>query len=294
VGDAHPRQQPGLSRTDENEVFLIAATALLSGGGAVVATTAMAAVTGPITGLAGKCVDVAGASSANGTAIQLYDCNGAAAQTWTVDQDIRGLGKCLDVTAASTADGAKIQRYDCNGTSAQQWTASNGQLVNTGSGKCLDATGTSSANGTRLQIWTCAGTANQLWTLPGGSTPPTTPPTTPPATGNPDLGPSVSIFDPSMSAATIHNRLNQVFDQQVTNQFGQQRYALLFKPGSYAVDANVGFFTQVAGLGLTPGQTTINGRVHVEADWWPDGSQNATQNGPSRCRSGRVCGSATW
>ena len=43
---------------------------------------------------------------------------------------------------------------------------------------------------------------------------------------------------------------NQVFNQQVENQFGTQRYALLFKPGSYNVDANVGFFTQVAGLGL--------------------------------------------
>jgi hypothetical protein len=239
-------------------------------------STALAATVGPITGIAGKCVDVAGANPANGTAVQLYDCNGTAAQTWTVDTDIRALGKCLDVTAAGTADGTPVQLYDCNGTTAQKWTASNGQLVNTGSGKCLDATGASSANGTRLQIWTCAGTANQRWTLPGGGpTPPTTPPVNP---GNPDLGPNVSIFDPSMSAATIQSRLNQVFAQQEENQFGNQRYALLFKPGTYNVDANVGFFTQVAGLGLTPGQTVVNGRVHVEADWWHDGSQNATQN----------------
>ena len=64
----------------------------------------------------------------------------------------------------------------------------------------------------------------------------------------------------------------------MSNQFGNARYALLFKPGTYNVDANVGFFTQVAGLGLTPDQVTINGQVHAEADWWPDGSQNATQN----------------
>jgi hypothetical protein len=81
-----------------------------------------------------------------------------------------------------------------------------------------------------------------------------------------------------MSASTIQNRLNTVFNQQVTNQFGNARYALLFKPGSYNVNANVGFFTQVAGLGLTPDAVNINGSVHVEADWWPDGSQNATQN----------------
>ncbi|MEW1859648.1 ricin-type beta-trefoil lectin domain protein [Streptomyces sp. NPDC088194] len=134
------------------------------------------AATGAITGYGGKCVDVASASSANGTAVQLYDCNGTTAQSWTVgsDNSLQALGKCMDVTAAGTADGTPVQLYDCNGSAAQQWTASNGALVNTGSGKCLDATGPSSANGTRLQIWTCAGSANQKWTLPtgGGTTPP--------------------------------------------------------------------------------------------------------------------------
>ncbi|MFG1608470.1 glycosyl hydrolase family 18 protein [Actinoplanes sp. NPDC049265] len=125
--------------------------------------------TGAITGIAGKCVDIAAANSANGTAVQLYDCNGSNAQTWTVGTDgtIRGLGKCLDVNAAGTANGSLVQIYDCNGTGAQSWTAqSNGTLVNAGSGKCLDASGNSSANGTRLQIWDCFAGANQRWTLP--------------------------------------------------------------------------------------------------------------------------------
>ncbi|GAA4487297.1 hypothetical protein GCM10023191_014970 [Actinoallomurus oryzae] len=125
--------------------------------------------TGRITGYGGKCVDVAGASSANGTAVQLYDCNGTSAQQWTVGSDgtLRALGKCMDVTAAGTANGTQIQLYDCNGTGAQQWTrGSNSSLVNPASGKCLDATGPSSANGTRLQIWSCTGAANQQWTLP--------------------------------------------------------------------------------------------------------------------------------
>ncbi|MGK5522798.1 chitosanase [Micromonospora sp. URMC 107] len=138
--------------------------------------SASAAAAGPITGLGGKCVDVAGANTANGTPVQLWDCNGTAAQVWTVgnaDGSVRALGKCLDVTAASTADGAKVQLYDCNGTGAQRWTASNGALVNTGSGKCLDVTDWSTANGARLQIWSCAGTANQRWTLPGGGATPT-------------------------------------------------------------------------------------------------------------------------
>ncbi|MCO5999959.1 RICIN domain-containing protein [Actinoallomurus rhizosphaericola] len=130
-----------------------------SGGGA----------TGQISGYGGKCVDVAGANSANGTAVQLYDCNGTAAQQWTVGADgtIRALGKCMDLTSAGTANGTQVQLYDCNGTGAQQWTRGSGSsLVNPASGRCLDATGPSSANGTRLQIWDCTGAANQQWTLP--------------------------------------------------------------------------------------------------------------------------------
>ena len=125
--------------------------------------------TGRITGYGGKCVDVAAASSANGTAVQLYDCNGTAAQSWTVasDQSLRALGKCMDLTSAGTANGTQVQLYDCNGTGAQKWQAgSGGTLVNPQSGRCLDAAGPSSANGTRLQIWDCTGGANQKWTLP--------------------------------------------------------------------------------------------------------------------------------
>ncbi|WP_432844116.1 ricin-type beta-trefoil lectin domain protein [Dactylosporangium sp. CA-092794] len=256
------------------------ATVLAAVGiGAVAMSAASAATVGQITGYGGKCVDIAAASSANGTQVQLYTCNGTSAQQWTVGDDgtIRALGKCLDVAAASSANGTKVQIYDCNGTAAQQWSKqSDGTLR--ALGKCLDATGPSSADGTPLQIWDCFASANQQWTLPGGTTPPPPPTSTPPNTGNPDLGPNVSIFDPSMSASTIQSKLTSVFNSQVSNQFGTQRYALLFRPGTYNVDANVGFYTQVAGLGLTPDQVTINGAVHAEADWWPDGTQNATQN----------------
>ena len=243
--------------------------------GAFGITTAMAATSGAITGYGGKCVDVAGANPANGTQVQLYTCNGTAAQQWTLTgSTVQALGKCLDVAGAGTANGTRVQLYDCNGTSAQNWASANGQLVNPGSGKCLDATGPSSADGTPLQIWDCTGGANQQWTLPGGGgTPPPSSP--PPGSGAPDLGPNVSVFDPSMSSSTIQNKLDAVFNQQQTNQFGGQRYALLFKPGTYNVDANVGFYEQVAGLGLTPDAVTINGAVHAEADW--DGG-NATQN----------------
>ncbi|MEV8441079.1 glycosyl hydrolase family 18 protein [Actinosynnema sp. NPDC051121] len=125
--------------------------------------------TGPVTGIAGKCVDVAGASSANGTAIQLWTCNGTAAQSWTVSGDgsLRALGKCMDVTSAGTANGTVVQLWDCNGSGAQKWQAgSDGTLRNPASGRCLDATGPSSADGTRLQIWDCFAGSNQVWRLP--------------------------------------------------------------------------------------------------------------------------------
>jgi chitinase len=135
----------------------------ITGGGT---TTPPPAGGGTITGYGGKCVDVAGASSANGTTVDLYTCNGTNAQQWAASgSTLQALGKCLDVASAGTANGSRVQLYDCNGTGAQQWTHSGNQLVNSASGKCLDATGPSSADGTPLQIWTCTGAANQAWTL---------------------------------------------------------------------------------------------------------------------------------
>ncbi|MFD9222187.1 ricin-type beta-trefoil lectin domain protein [Streptomyces sp. NPDC060064] len=125
--------------------------------------------TGSLTGLAGKCLDVAGGAGADGTAVQLWDCNGSAAQQWTVRADgtVQALGTCLDVTAGSTANGAKVQLYGCNGSGAQQWRyePSSGDLVNVPADKCLDVSDNSSANGARAQIWACTGAANQKWRL---------------------------------------------------------------------------------------------------------------------------------
>ncbi|MFG3073925.1 coagulation factor 5/8 type domain-containing protein [Streptomyces sp. NPDC048225] len=92
--------------------------------------------------------------------------------------------------------------------------------------------------------------------------------------GGGDLGPNVIVFDPS--TANIQARLNEIFKQQESAQFGTGRYALLFKPGTYSgLNAQLGFYTSVAGLGLSPDDTTINGDVTVDAGWF-DG--NATQN----------------
>lgn len=245
-------------------------------------TDAFAASTGSlVSASSGKCLDVADNSTADGAVVHMWTCyDSVTSQKWTLADNgsVQSQGKCLDVVNGATTDGAVVHLWTCyDSVASQKWTLTAGRdLVNTASGKCLDIKDNSTADGARLQLWSCAGTPNQKWMASGA---PTTPPSTvPPNPSNPDLGPNVSVFDPSMSAATVQNRLNQVFNQQVTNQFGNARYALLFKPGSYDVDANVGFFTQVAGLGLSPDAVTVNGRVHAEADWWPDGSQNATQN----------------
>jgi hypothetical protein len=125
---------------------------------------------GPIRGNGGKWIDDAGARTNNGTAIQIWMCNGTSAQNWTWnsgDGTLRALGKCMDVTSGGTANGTRIQLWDCNGTGAQQWRWRNqNRLVNPQSGRCLDVTKGSTADGTRLQLWDCNGTAAQAWYLP--------------------------------------------------------------------------------------------------------------------------------
>ena len=115
------------------------------------------------------CVDVNQSATADGTAVQLWGCDGTAAQDWRVaaDHTLRSLGKCLDVSNSGTADGTAVQLYGCNGTGAQQWTSgSNGSLVNPESGKCLDDPNSSTTNGARLQIYTCNASSAQKWGLP--------------------------------------------------------------------------------------------------------------------------------
>jgi hypothetical protein len=82
----------------------------------------------------------------------------------------------------------------------------------------------------------------------------------------PDFGPNVTVFDPSMPAETIQNAVSAISQTQVPTsaQFNTIRHAFLFKPGAYTVDVQVGYYTSVAGLGLSPDDVTINGIVHSE------------------------------
>jgi len=86
--------------------------------------------------------------------------------------------------------------------------------------------------------------------------------------GEPAFGPNVYVFTPSMPQSQIQATVDSIANQQISNQFGTQRYALLFEPGTYGSAADpltfqVGYYTEVAGLGGSPGDVTINGSIDV-------------------------------
>lgn len=89
----------------------------------------------------------------------------------------------------------------------------------------------------------------------------------------PDFGPNVLVFDPAQ--AGMQARIDTVFEEQERAQFGSGRYALLFKPGRYAIEVPVGFYTHLAGLGRLPGEVVIDGHVWTDAAWM---RHNATCN----------------
>jgi predicted alpha-1,2-mannosidase len=125
--------------------------------------------TGAVIGLAGKCADGDPSQTTNGAKVRIWDCNGSAAQQWTLAADgtVRALGRCIDVAGSARANGTKVQLWDCNGTGAQQWWPKpNGSLVNPPSGRCLDVPNSNSANGTQLQIYDCNASGAQTWRLP--------------------------------------------------------------------------------------------------------------------------------
>ncbi|WP_435852837.1 ricin-type beta-trefoil lectin domain protein [Streptomyces mirabilis] len=127
----------------------------------------------------GKCLDVEGAKKDNGTPVQLYTCNGSAAQEWKVYGDDRGLHlqnvnslKCLDVSNNNPANGTKIQIWTCSGSPAQTWEfnlRATGSLRNVGTDKCIDLH--EYTNGYNSWLYTCNGTGPQQFDVtPSGHT----------------------------------------------------------------------------------------------------------------------------
>src|SRR6266545_4024271 len=127
-------------------------------------------VTGALSGLGGRCLDIPGGSTTNGTRVQLWDCTGGANQVW--QPQLGGMlknpqsGRCLDVVGAGTTDGTPLQIWDCNGTANQLWwTLPNGSIQNPVSNRCLTAASWGTSNGTGIQIWGCTDDWPQRWNM---------------------------------------------------------------------------------------------------------------------------------
>ncbi|MET8716527.1 endo-1,4-beta-xylanase [Streptomyces sp. NPDC004735] len=137
--------------------------AALNGGG----STTPPEGSGQIKGAgSGRCLDVPDSNTADGTQLQLWDCNNATNQQWVLSGtgELKVYGnKCLD--AAGTGNGTKVQIYSCWGGDNQKWRLnSDGSIVGVQSGLCLDAVGAGTANGTLIQLYSCSGGSNQRWT----------------------------------------------------------------------------------------------------------------------------------
>jgi hypothetical protein len=104
------------------------------------------------------------------------------------------------------------------------------------------------------------------------------PAASPHVTGGPDFGPGVVVFDPSTPTAEIQAAFDKALKQQEFNEFGTQRYAFLFKPGQYNVDAQLGYYMSVYGLGLSPDDVSVNGEVRVEGQRQPNGGYSGLTN----------------
>jgi lysophospholipase L1-like esterase len=115
----------------------------------------------------GRCTDVPGASTANGTQAQLWDCHGGTNQSWTYTSGkqlvVYGT-KCLEASGWGSANGTKVAIWDCTGGANQQWNVNaDGTITNALNNLCLDANGRGTANGTQLVLWSCSGQSNQQW-----------------------------------------------------------------------------------------------------------------------------------
>jgi poly(3-hydroxybutyrate) depolymerase len=109
----------------------------------------------------GRCLDVNGAGTANGTRMITWDCHNNANQQFTQSgQTLQVTGKCLDVPA-NAPSGTQARIWDCTGGANQNWNVANGTIINVQTGLCLTAGGTN--NGAAVTVAACQGGANQRW-----------------------------------------------------------------------------------------------------------------------------------
>ena len=160
---------PSASTTSGGTMSVGYVAAYTTGGGG---TTNAAGIGGSqITGFGGLCLDDRSSSTANFNPIQIYTCNGSAAQQWSFVQagtTLHVLGKCLDIAGGGHGQRhpgrpLRLQRHRRPGVDTAGAT---GRCTTRMSNKCLDDPASSTTPGTQLQIWDCNGAANQVWHLP--------------------------------------------------------------------------------------------------------------------------------
>lgn len=113
------------------------------------------------------CLDDRGNSGSNGAIVQVWTCNGGAAQMWQVMSDgtIRHAGLCLDATNYGTTKGTKIQLWACTGKTNQLWNT-RGSRVNYANPATRNLVLTdpgNGGNGTQQVLWGDEGKPNQVW-----------------------------------------------------------------------------------------------------------------------------------
>jgi endo-1,4-beta-xylanase len=120
----------------------------------------------------GRCLDVPGSSTSNGTQLQIWSCHSGSNQQWTHTDDGElavysgSSRKCLDAEGGGSADGTAAIIWDCHGGANQRWELNgDGSVVNAASGLCLDVADYGTADGSLVHLWTCHGGTNQQWTL---------------------------------------------------------------------------------------------------------------------------------
>ncbi|MEE6310387.1 RICIN domain-containing protein [Plantactinospora veratri] len=120
-------------------------------------------------GQSGRCLEIGGSVTTNGTQAQLWDCSGGTNQRWTYTsgRQLTVYGdKCLDASGQSATNGTLAIIWDCNGQANQQWNVNaNGTITGVQSGLCLDVSGQGTANGTKVHLWACHGGTNQQWNV---------------------------------------------------------------------------------------------------------------------------------
>ena len=125
-----------------------------------------------VSGSSGRCLDVAGASTTAGAAVQIWDCHRGTNQIWTRTSAAEltvysgGTLRCLDAEGGGTAPGTGVIIWNCHGGANQKWQVNtNGTITSTQSGLCMDISGGATANGARAVLSTCNGSAGQRWSF---------------------------------------------------------------------------------------------------------------------------------